>query len=466
MSPPITGVVRTYTGPKPCFIRQGKGDFAANTFVVFNPAICTARDGRMGDRLIQADYHNFAPRLGIAWSPSSKLTVRTGAGRFYVQDINNIVWDLEANLAGHTVQNANIVTHDLTFEHPFSNQATACPQPTPPYICISTPQGLANQHDRRTAYVDEAELNIQFQLDSNTVMEVGYLGSESHFLQNMLSLNTPLNMDPKASVVSREPDPSFGNIQYVASEMNANYNAGSIKVTRRLSAGLTYLVGYTFSKSIDEGSGVRNLAGDGQLTVQNGTDFKGQNRGRSSFDATQRLVVSALYALPFGKGHKFLNHGIASTLLGGWQLGAINTLQTGLPFSIQAGVDQSNTGETHDLGSVVPGVSWKLPHPSTAQWFNTAAFALAPKGAYGNTGRNIVVGPRISTLNSTLQKNFNFTERTYLQMRLEAFNTLNHPNFALPAATIVTSGAAFGSITATTGGINMRELQISMKLVF
>jgi hypothetical protein len=99
-------------------------------------------------------------------------------------------------------------------------------------------------------------------------------------------------------------------------------------------------------------------------------------------------------------------------------------------------------------------------------WFNTAAFTLAAKGTYGNSGRNVVVGPRISTLNSTLQKNFNFTERTYLQMRLEAFNTLNHPNFGLPATNLVSSGNPLGRITTTATGIDMRELQVSMKLIF
>jgi hypothetical protein len=455
----------TYSGGHPCFVRVGKGNIYTDpspTLARFNPAICAVEDGRLGDRLVQPDYKNFAPRLGIAWSPTAKTTVRAGAGLFYVQDIGNTVWDMNANLAAHTQDVANTQTHDLTFEHPFAAGA-ACGT-TAPLVCISTPQGLANQSNRKTAYEEMWELNIQRQLTSDTVFEIGYLGSEGHHLQALITYNEPLYMSATLPVTPRRPAPEFGNIQYLSNIANANYNALSGKLTRRLSKGLTFLFGYTFAKSIDESSGPRPIQGDGVLTPQDGTDWRAENRGRSSFDARQRFVVSALYQLPFGKSRKFLNRGISSTLLGGWEIGSIYTYQTGLPFSIGSGVDQSNTGETHDLANVVYGQKWQLANPSPDQWFNKQAFALQPFGTYGNSGRNIVTAPGINVFNSTVQKNFNFTERTFLQMRFEAFNTLNHPNFYLPNATV--TSASFSKIIATQNNINMRELQISMKLVF
>ena len=260
------------------------------------------------------------------------------------------------------------------------------------------------------------------------------------------------------------PPPEFGNIQYLSNIANANYNALSLKLTRRLSKGLTFLFGYSFAKSIDESSGPRPIQGDGVLTPQDGTDYRGEDRGRSSFDARQRYVVSALYSLPTGKGHSYFNHGVFGLLIGGWQIGSIYTHQTGLPFSISSGVDQSNTGETHDLANVVYSQNWKLANPSPDQWFNKAAFALQPFGTYGNSGRNIVAAPGINVFNSTLQKNFNLTEKTLLQLRFEAFNTLNHPNFYLPNATV--TSASYGKITALQNNIDMRELQQSLKLVF
>ena len=453
----------TYNGPPLCMVRVGSGDFYSSVFTRFNPAICTARDGRLGPNLVKSDYKNFAPRLGIAWSPSPKWTIRTGVGFFYVQDTGNPVFDTARNLFGNVQNFANIVTHNLTFESPFTLGGTnVCGVPSPPYTCLSTPQGLANQYDRRTPYVEEVELNIQRQLTGDMVLEVGYLGSESHFLQRFLTLNMPATMSATATVNSREPDPSFGNIQYVGGVVNANYNALTAKLTRRLSKGLTFLVGYTFSKAIDEGSGIRNDNTD-QLKPPNGTCFTCE-RGLSSFDARHRFVTSALYSLPFGAGRQLLNHGIASTLIGGWQLGAIFTAATGFPNDITAGVDQSNTGEGYDRPNAVPGVSESLAHPSTGEWFNTAAFALQPKGTFGNLPRNTATGPGIFTIDSTLMKNFNFTERIYLQMRFEAFNTLNHPNFNDPNLSL--TGAGFGQITSTRTGIDMRELQLSMKLVF
>ena len=197
-SPAIPGVNRTYNGPHPCFVRIGTGDFNTTNTVVFNPAICTARDGRLGDRLVDPDYSNVAPRVGIAWSPNPETTVRIAAGRFYVHDIGNTVWDMAANLAGYA--SATESNHNLTFQNPFGGGATACPQPTPPYICISTPQGLANQPNPRTSYVDQWELNIQRQLDRNTAIELGYIGSESHFLQDLITLNEPLTMSATAAV--------------------------------------------------------------------------------------------------------------------------------------------------------------------------------------------------------------------------------------------------------------------------
>ena len=183
----------------------------------------------------------------LAWDSS---TSRTPATRYSTPP---------ATLFGNVQNFANIVTHNLTFESPFTLGGTnVCGVPSPPYTCLSTPQGLANQYDRRTPYVEEVELNIQRQLTGDMVLEVGYLGSESHFLQRFLTLNMPATMSATATVNSREPDPSFGNIQYVGGVVNANYNALTAKLTRRLSKrSLTFLVGYTFSKAIDEGSGIQ-----------------------------------------------------------------------------------------------------------------------------------------------------------------------------------------------------------------
>jgi hypothetical protein len=458
----------------PCLVRIGNGDFYANTIIRFDPSICVARDGRLGPNLVASDYTNFAPRLGIAWSASPKWTVRLGAGFFYVQDTGNPRFDMSRNLAGRIALTANTQIHDLTFEHPFGlGAANACGVPSPPFICISIPQALGNDYNRRTPYVEQFELNLQRQLSANTVAEIGYLGSEGHRLERLLGDNQPT---PSAigSVQSRRPFPEFGPIQEVIGIVNSNYNSLSAKLTRRMSAGLTYLVGYTYSKSIDDGSGIRAIGTD-PLYPQN-SFCVACDRGLSVFDARNRFVTSVLYDLPIGKGRKFLSHGVASSIVGGWELSSIWTVSSGFPLNITDGVDRSNTGigGSYDRPNSI-GANPKLSNPSTGEWFNIQSFSLQPLGSFGNLGRNVVRGPGILSADFSIKKNFNFNERTYLQFRFEAFNALNHPNLGDPNTTLANdalnaSGVAipgtgsFGSITSTRS--DMRELQFSLKLIF
>jgi hypothetical protein len=141
-------------------------------------------------------------------------------------------------------------------------------------------------------------------------------------------------------------------------------------------------------------------------------------------------------------------------------------MSSGFPLNISTGKDQSNTGHGYDRPNNVPGVSANLDSSarSTAEWFNTAAFALQPFGSYGNLGRNTVTGPGIFDIDFSTLKNFTFTERRYVQFRFEAFNFLNHPNFGDP--TVSLSSGAFGTINSTRSTIAMRQLQFGLKLVF
>ncbi len=192
-------------------------------------------------------------------SPTAKWTVRAGAGVFYVQDTGNPRFDMSRNIQGRITSTANIQTDNLTFEKPFTGgSANVCGVPVPPFVCVTAPQGLANDPYRRTPYVIQYMLNFQRQLSANTVLEFGYLGSQGHRLERLISYNLP-QPAPTAVVTARSPAPEFGNIQYLAGVVNSNYHSVSAKVTRRSSGGVTFLTGYTFSKSIDDGSGIRVL---------------------------------------------------------------------------------------------------------------------------------------------------------------------------------------------------------------
>ena len=147
---------------KPCFIRVGSGDPYEGVATRFDPAICVARDGRLGDRLIASDKTNFAPRIGVVWSPSPKTTVRTGYGIFYAQDSTNPVFDMSRNIQGRiTAQNPG-----LTLAQPYDGGATnPCGVQMPPQVCVTAPQVLGNQYDRRTPYVEQYLLNFQREVE-------------------------------------------------------------------------------------------------------------------------------------------------------------------------------------------------------------------------------------------------------------------------------------------------------------
>jgi hypothetical protein len=419
----------------------------------FNPAIKVARDGRLGERLVEADHNDFAPRLGIAWSPTRKWTLRTGAGVFYSQDTGNPRFDMSRNLAGRRNDVSNTDFPDLSLDRPFRNLTST--------VQINTPAALGNNHLRRTPYSIQFLFNVQRELDRQTLIEVGYLGSLSRKLESYRDYNIP-QPSPTGSVASRQPYPEFSRVWEVDGHNKANYHSLGIKAQRRFSQGLTYLMGYTWSKSIDTGSAIRNHDGDTLFPMNS---FCTQcERALSSFHVAHRFVTSALYELQIGKGKRFLNRGgVSNVLLGGWQLGSILTLQTGFPITVSSGFDVSNTATSPDRPNAT-GAKAGLPRgkQDPERFFNTNAFVLQPFGTFGNVGRNTLIGPGIINWDISTLKNFRIREGHELQFRFEAFNLPNHPNWGLPDTSRISPG--FGKIRSTRK--DMRDLQFALKYVF
>jgi hypothetical protein len=462
---------------QPCLIENGLGTFNAGNVVfptVAQGGVCQARDGRLGPNLINSDKRDFAPRFGVAWSPTGNWTVRVGAGVFYTQDQGNAVFDTARGISGKYQVTANPITHNETFENPFGPTVANPCGVSAPLVCVPTPTLVDSFYIRQTPYVEEYEMNIQRQLGSNMALEVGYLGTQGHHLQRFVYYNAAA--PGPGTQLSREAWPNFNNTVLNIGNVNSNYNALSAKLTRRMSSGLTFLLGYTYSHSIDDGGGERTIGTD-QLGAQNSYCIPCE-RGSSIFDQRQRFVASALYQLPFGKGHTYMNHGVASTLIGGWDLGMIYTKASGSPVGIMDGEDRSNIGaSSNDRPNVVAGVSTKLSNPTPQEWFNVQAFALQPQYTFGNSGRNIVIGPGLNSVDASLDKDFRFTERLNLQLRLDVFNLFNHPNFGTPANSLVgdhldangvpiPGSGSFGTITSLNSNVSMRDLQLAVKLIF
>ena len=460
---------------KPCFVRIGTGDPYEGVSTRFDPAICVVRDGRLGDRLVRSDYTNFAPRLGLAWTATPRTTFRTGFGVFYVQDTTNPVFDMSRNIQGRiTSQGAG-----LTFENPYSAGANnPCGVQMPPQVCVTAPQVLSNEYDRRTPYIEEYLLNVQRELNNSTALEIGYFGNQGHRLQRFITLNQPVPglSDP---ILARAPYPELGNFQHVAGVGQSYYHSVATKITRRLANGLQGLVSYTWSKSMDNGSGIRTLGTD-PLKPQKG-DCVSCEWGLSVFDTRHRFVTSFLYDLPVGPGRRYLQSGLVSSILGGWQVGGIVRASTGFPLTVTSGVDQSRTAHGYDRPNVVGGVSAELPSDqrSPGAWFNVSAFQMNASGTFGSVGRSTLTGPGIFVIDFSAVKNFQ-VGATRVQCRIEAFNLLNRPNFGDPNTNTAQSnwnvaganriptpgGGAFGTINETRATVPMRQLQFALKVRF
>ena len=438
----------------PYFLRQGSGDPYEGINIRW-PNITVKRDGTLGNRMVRTDKNDFAPRLGITWSPSSKWVVRTGAGIFYSQDTGNPRFDMARNLAGRTRVEA--IGKDLyTFQTALAGLAGGTTTAN-----VFTPYSFANEYNRHTPTTFMYLLNVQYELPGNQALEIGYMGNSSRHLEALRAGNeaTP---SPTGTIASRSPFPEFGRLQLVDNGGYGNYNGLSAKLTKRYSAGLTYMFGYTWSKTMDTGSAIRTHDGD-TLFPQN-SGCRSCEYGLSSFHTAHRLVNSVIYDLPFGKGRQHaIENRVLNAVAGGWQVSSIMAYQTGFPITMQYGKDQSNTGAGFDRPNATGISPNDIANRNTQKYFNTAAFVLQPFGSYGNVGRNTLIGPGVFNLDGSLLKNFYFLESKYLQFRFEAFNALNHPNWGNPSVNI-TNANSFGTIGGTRG--NMRQLQLALKLVF
>ena len=388
----------------PQFMRQGNCTDPYQGISIQWPQITTVcSNGALNKNLMKTQYFNFAPRIGIAYSPTSKWVARMGFGTFYNQDIGNAVFDMARNIAGRIRVTNNVAGTPNIF---WGNALAAVGGGAKAQI--TSPFAFVDAYSHKTPYTFEYLLNIQRQLANNWLVEFGYLGSLSRHLYGFRDANQPA--PGTTPLATRLPFPNFGVIQYVNDGSNGHYDSGSVKLTKRFSGGLSAISSYTFSKSMDNTSGVR-VQGFDTLYPQNSNCLQCE-RGLSSFDVRHRFVTSVLYDLPVGRGRMLdAKNAVLNGVVGGWQLGGIWTVQSGLPQNITiGGVDRSNTGVGYDRPNAT-GVSPYLSSPTPSRWFNPAAYTEPDPGTFGNVGRNTLVGPGTFALDFDLHKEFRMPYR-------------------------------------------------------
>jgi hypothetical protein len=453
----------------PYFVRQGNcTDPYAGLNIRWSDtkAVC---GGGLNNNLMETKYKNFAPRIGISYALGDKTVIRTGWGLFYTQDVaNSMYFDLSRNIAAR-VTLTDTGNPRLLWSNAIPGGSGTVAQVPPPYAYVA-------DYDHATSYTMQYLLNIQRQFGPNWVVETGYIGSESHHLYGFQNANQVVP-GPTDTLASRKPFPNFGVIQLVADGFNAVYNSGSLKVTRRFSQGLSFTSSYTFSKSIDNSSGIR-VQGYDTLFPQNSICLRCE-RALSSFDTRHRFVLGGTYDLPIGKSKLLnLNNSVANTLLGGWQTSASMTIQSGVPQNITiGGLDNASTTNVYDRPIATLASSGYAANPTPSGWYDPAAFVVAPPGTFGNLGRNTMTTPHFQSIDFALHKKFQmpYNEQHVVQFRVEAFNVLNHPSWGAPNGNIL-AGAAFPGAPAnaahqgfgviSTTAIPMRQLQMALKYTF
>jgi hypothetical protein len=377
------------------------------------------------------------------------------------------VFDLARNIAGRVT-----LTTDVTPTLFYSN---AVPGGSGAIANVPSPFAYAMAPDHHTTYVMQYLLNIQRQLTRDWALEVGYLGGQSRHLQGFQDANQGVP-GTVGSATSRRPYKGFSNIQFVQDGGTGTYNSLSVKATRRFSQGVSLIGSYAWAKSIDTTSGIRNQGFD-RLYPQNSYCLSCE-RGLSAFDTRHRIVTSVLYDLPVGAGKMLdITNPVSNTIIGGWEVGGIVTLQSGMPGTLTiGGVDNASTGSGGYDRPNATGISPYLTNTTPSRYWNLAALTEAPPGQFGNVGRNSIQGPGIIAFDAEVHKQFRmpYKEGHVLQFRLDAFNVLNHPNWGMPNLNIL-SGAAqpgmpstaphqnFGVMSGTSN--SMRQLQLGLKLL-
>jgi outer membrane receptor protein involved in Fe transport len=442
----------------------------ANNLANFNPAgsgsLVFANGGSLGDRtLVNINTHNLAPRLGFAWSPDQNTVIRGGYGIFYLTFERFGSEDELALNPPFLVQTQGAIPSSSST--PLFNLQTGFPASwlNPADINYQLTHVRTVDPYDPTPYVQQWSFGIQRKLPAQVVLDVNYIGTKSTHLPVLSDLNQYIN--------GVEPYPNFGELEYQNSIGNASYNALQLSLMRRFAKGFFLDLAYTFSRSIDDTpEELENNSGAAQNPYN-------QNawRGPSDFDYPQRVVISYIYELPFGRNKPFLTSGVGGAILGGWRTSGVFTYYSGRPFTVESGGNYNTALDLVGYPTAVPNVIGTPTIVGNVNcWFyasnNSAcraldptganAFAEQPLGQFGDAGRNILRGPSTTVFDFGLMRDFAFGERIGLQARWEVFNLANSPIFGNPNSTL--SSGAVGAITSLAS--DPRAMQFALRLKF
>jgi hypothetical protein len=458
-------------------------------------------------RQFPTDNNNWGPRIGFAYNINNKTVARAAYGIYYAPSALQAAGHTgSAGMIGYRSTSSMVVSIDgrrpIAFlDNPFPNGFNLPPGTT---LGAATNIGLGIGEgvvpDPASPYVQQWNFNIQRELPGNIVFEAAYIGSkgtrllagesgltQSQLPSSFLSLGTALQnqvANPFAGIITNpssnlrfdqvaqgrllRPFPQYDGINAFRVPYGFSiFHGGTLKVDKRFSNGLSFLVAHTWSKLIDDVSTTVGFLG--QASTRQDAYNRAAERSVGSQDITHRFVSSFVYDLPFGKDKKFgANwHPVANWALGGWQFNGIVTFQSGLPLLITQGANNVglfNPSQRPTWNGNDPNFSSDDKNAKITRWFDTSAFAITPAFTFGNS-------PRVFTnlradgeknFDLSLFKNNSFKEgKINVQFRVEMFNAFNRVRFATPNTQI--DSGNFGVVGSQGNG--PRQIQFALKLI-
>ena len=457
-------------------------------------------------RLItEPDKNNFGPRLGVAYKVNEKTVIRVAYGIFY---------GTFANTGGGEYKETQSPFH---FKVGLSTPTNA---PFRYPLHMGLPPNTITAKNARAVEMSVWDLdpewpmaqnwnfNIQYSLPGDALLEVGYFGNKMNYMMGRWDENVPRPgesvwdpvtqqlVGPDGGINERRPwrtvfvpaatrgDVSFaGSLpgEYItvgrsnthSNRWNSLYHGFQTKLEKRYSKGLTYIVSYSWSHAIGDW---RAIPGSGGAPGENARFVKdvldlSHERGPTPQDIRHRLIGSIVYELPFGQGKRYgssWSRGL-DAVLGGWSLGTIATLTTGTPATpaVQGrGPSNVNDRNNVDRPNVVSGAPLTVDNPTPDRWWNPAAFTVPDQFTFGDAGKGILRLPGRNQWDFSAYKSFRFTEKYAAQVRIEAFNFTNTPQWGNPAAAWNSAQADGGNFGRIGSAANPRNLQFGIKFIF
>lgn len=406
-----------------------------------------------------ADRNNWAPRLGLVYSPfgNQKLVIRAGGSIGYIPQVPIYLMDM-ASIDPNLPFVADFTADQLpqfSFNYPFSfdtvNQIAANPGLLPPNF-VATRQIM--DYNRRDSYGGQWNFSAQTAVTSTLAVQASYVGTRN------LNLTSPRNVNLVDPALGRRPRPEFGDVNILENAGRITYNALQLSANQRLTRGLTFDFYYTYANS------KQYYVPDGTITftlgsLQDPNNIAG-SMGVKDGDIRHRYVGNFSYLIPTGG---LGNNPVLKALLAGWTAQGITQWRSGLPVNVTAGALLVRNGRPDgQRPDYVTGADPYMRDANALTWLNPAAFDNAGPtavGRFGSLGYNAMRGPSAFSFDSSLHKQFQVREGHRLTFRFEMFNALNHRILNNPVGT--RNNPNFGQITGASGG---RNIQLALKYNF